>query len=329
MNPLQHWWPVARSEELESRPLARTLLGTPLVLFRDANRSARALLDRCPHRHAPLSEGRIQKGEVVCGYHGWRFTADGECAEIPGLTCPSKSDMRFVASYSTREIHDLIWIRLNESVHEITSPSNTDCETDRFIMTAKVRSTIELAAENFLDATHTHFVHPGLVRRAGNRRRITAVVRRISDGIEAEYRDEGKQSGLISRWLESDRVSSWGRFRLPGVAEIEYRGRRGLTLMITAYLTPQDDQHLLIHALVATRCGVLPAWIKRAVLSRLFARVLAQDSEVLARQAENISRHAPAPFLDSSLDLLGPSIRRVLRGESLTSEVERSLEMWM
>lgn len=44
----------------------------------------RCFEDKCPHRNAPLSEGRIEDtGELLCAYHAWRFNGDGACTKIP------------------------------------------------------------------------------------------------------------------------------------------------------------------------------------------------------------------------------------------------------
>ena len=80
----RHWWVAGTSAELARRPIARTILGTPLVLFRTAGKAA-ALLDRCPHRNAPLSHGKIVEGLIECPYHGWAFDGAGECRRIPGM----------------------------------------------------------------------------------------------------------------------------------------------------------------------------------------------------------------------------------------------------
>src|SRR2546426_8057784 len=83
---LDWWYPACRGSDLRRRPLAITLLGTPVVLWRDAAGTPRALVDRCPHRNAPLSLGRLQgDGSLECGYHGWRFSGDGHCVAVPGL----------------------------------------------------------------------------------------------------------------------------------------------------------------------------------------------------------------------------------------------------
>lgn len=86
-NP-QGWLPLALSSQVTAQaPLARRCCGREYVLFRDADGSARILEDRCAHRKAPLSLGRITpEGWLECPYHGWRYSgATGDCMQIPNL----------------------------------------------------------------------------------------------------------------------------------------------------------------------------------------------------------------------------------------------------
>ena len=68
-----------------TRPSAFTLLGEQLVLWRDGQGEWQAYADRCPHRLAPLSEGRVtEEGMLECPYHGWAFGGpQGGCTIIP------------------------------------------------------------------------------------------------------------------------------------------------------------------------------------------------------------------------------------------------------
>src|SRR5262245_26076824 len=80
----RHWYVACRSGALGRRPVARTVLGVPLVLFRDAAGGAAALLDRCPHRNVPLSLGHVvPEGHLECAYHGWQFDGTGRCRLVP------------------------------------------------------------------------------------------------------------------------------------------------------------------------------------------------------------------------------------------------------
>jgi phenylpropionate dioxygenase-like ring-hydroxylating dioxygenase large terminal subunit len=76
-NDLQWWYPVADAATLGDAPVALTLMGMPLVLWRDAKGAPVVLDDRCPHRGARLS------GEIECPYHGWRFDQSGRCVAVP------------------------------------------------------------------------------------------------------------------------------------------------------------------------------------------------------------------------------------------------------
>jgi phenylpropionate dioxygenase-like ring-hydroxylating dioxygenase large terminal subunit len=82
----KHWYAVGVADSLDSgRPHAIQLLGRHLVLWYDkAEQQWRVFDDACPHRFAPLSEGRIEKdSSLQCAYHGWRFNGSGACTLIP------------------------------------------------------------------------------------------------------------------------------------------------------------------------------------------------------------------------------------------------------
>ncbi len=334
IDPKRYWWPLAPLAELDAgKPVARTLHGVPLVLFRNVDGQPSVLHDRCPHRHAPLSCGKVHHGEVTCPYHGWRFSGDGRCTDVPGMIYEG-SHQPLVSTLAARTVHGLVWgcATPGRTTPEPIAPAIVD-DVDWFFMTDTVQCDIADAAENFLDGFHTHFVHAGWIRRDNKRQSVKAEVRRLTDGIEVRYSEEGLQSGFISTLLEGSRTESFGRFHLPGTAEIEYRGKRGLNLLITAWLTPEMTGRLRIHARVATRRGITPAWLKWVFLRRLFGVILQQDKTILEQVRVNIARfdemELKAPLLDTPLDLLGPLIRRLLAGKSLDDSVERVLICWI
>ena len=83
--PTHPWYRACRSNDLGSQPVAVTLNGTDIVLFRDDGHAAHALLDRCAHREVPLSQGRVDNGCLQCSFHGWRFDGSGHQVKIPGF----------------------------------------------------------------------------------------------------------------------------------------------------------------------------------------------------------------------------------------------------
>lgn len=78
------WYLAAWSGDIKPGELfPRTLLDRPLVFFRNSAGAVFALDDRCPHRFAPLSMGKLDNDRVRCGYHGLEFDSSGACVRNP------------------------------------------------------------------------------------------------------------------------------------------------------------------------------------------------------------------------------------------------------
>ncbi|EIP87900.1 Rieske (2Fe-2S) domain-containing protein [Burkholderia humptydooensis MSMB43] len=109
------WLPLALSEQVSARaPLGVVCMGQPLVLYRDASGAARAMEDRCAHRRAPLSLGRVTPdGRLQCGYHGWIYDgASGACVAIPNLSQGEPVPPHYaVRAYETFERDGYVWGR--------------------------------------------------------------------------------------------------------------------------------------------------------------------------------------------------------------------------
>lgn len=102
------WYAVAAAAEVGAQPLARTVLGTGLVLYRTSAGDAVALRDRCPHRSAPLSLGSVAGDTLECPYHGLRFDRTGRCVRVPGQARIPPAAC--VKSYPVRECYGLVFV---------------------------------------------------------------------------------------------------------------------------------------------------------------------------------------------------------------------------
>lgn len=159
--PRNMWWVAAHSSEVTEKPLARWILERPVVLYRGENGAPAALDDRCPHRWAPLSEGRVSGNEIVCPYHGMEFGADGICTKVPTQKMMPKNAA--VRSYPVRESGAFIWIWMGD-------PEAIDAEPVDMSYTAnpdwsvvngyyEVDANWVMIRENVLDLTHIAFLH--------------------------------------------------------------------------------------------------------------------------------------------------------------------------
>jgi phenylpropionate dioxygenase-like ring-hydroxylating dioxygenase large terminal subunit len=107
------WYVATWSKDLVDNPMARTLLGEEVVLFRGRGGAPAAIADRCPHRAAPLSRGVCIEGTLQCGYHGLRFDKSGNCIHVPGQShIPMGASVR---SYPVHERWQAVWIWMGDS----------------------------------------------------------------------------------------------------------------------------------------------------------------------------------------------------------------------
>ncbi len=78
------WIRLAKVADIPEDEGLEIQLGTQeLALFKEGE-NVFCLENSCPHRGAALAEGRIQDGEVICPWHGWRFSlSNGACSSLP------------------------------------------------------------------------------------------------------------------------------------------------------------------------------------------------------------------------------------------------------
>jgi len=102
------WFQVAWSAELpEGGVLARRYFDSDLVLFRQASGDVRMLDAHCPHLGAHLGEGGWVEGEnIVCPFHGWRWSGDGRNTEIPYSDRPNRGQR--LRCWEVREFGGLV-----------------------------------------------------------------------------------------------------------------------------------------------------------------------------------------------------------------------------
>jgi vanillate O-demethylase monooxygenase subunit len=159
------WYVAAEPEELVDHLCARTILNRRIVLFRTDSGKVVALDDRCPHRYAPLSKGRIE-GEIIrCGYHGACFDENGYCVSIPGQDKVSTSPV--LKSYPLIEKYGYIWIwpgapkeaDKGESIPEGFYIGDDPAWRGRKENILSLRGYYELINDNLFDVTHAEWVH--------------------------------------------------------------------------------------------------------------------------------------------------------------------------
>lgn len=225
------WHVVAFSSDVADGQLVATqLLGEELVLWRHAG-DVHAWKDLCIHRGSRLSKGWVVDGNVVCPYHGWRYNGDARCVLIPAhpdLTPPPKAR---AFAHRVTERYGFIWASLGEPPHDVPAFAETGQAEFRLFHAGPYlfRANVFRSVENFIDATHFPFVHPGMNGVLNTPDRIEDYD--VFDGPE----HEGPRTGPVIVF------QPYGDHRqLPVRADYRYRCLRPTTAYFQKYVRITD-----------------------------------------------------------------------------------------
>ena len=329
-----YWYIAARSSELRRRPIARSVEGEPLVLFRDTAGRPQALIDRCAHRGMALSHGRVVRDCIECPYHGWQYDGAGTLRKVPAQCDGPLPQAKTMISYPVVEREEHVWVWLGQEPPQrepFHFPRYGEPGWTTFFMHTRFEAPVEACLENFLDVPHTQTVHPGLFR--GKAQRPTRVrVRRLPDGVQAEFLDEQPLEGLGPRLLfpRDTVLEHTDRFILPAITRVDYRFGEKYAFIITSQCTQRDEYTVDVTTAITWRLP-MPAWLIRPLLRWYCRRVIRQDVKILKVQGEQMRKHG-VTLLSTPADVLGVHIRGLRRqaaeglapavdGGDVTSEV--------
>lgn len=202
------------------KPVPITIFQRHFVLFRDPVTSLYVVMDdMCPHRAAPLSEGRlfIRKSEdapdetiLECGYHGWRFDCTGRCVDIPvaELTkrIPETADIGglYATAVSRQGLVFMFWgDRKKAGEVTVPVPPELEVEDDGIVFFRNSRRRFPISApvimENVADPAHVPWSHHGTGQ--GDRNKVG----RDGGGVVEE--DRVKEGYMRARFMRSKKNS--------------------------------------------------------------------------------------------------------------------------
>ncbi|MEO1508909.1 MAG: Rieske 2Fe-2S domain-containing protein, partial [Cyanobacteria bacterium J06633_23] len=239
------WYPVHYVEDLDkTKPTRFTLLGQAVVIWWEpTSQTWSVLADQCPHRLAPLSEGRINEaGQLECPYHGWAFSGAGQCEHIPQQPTDSKahlSNRACVTSMPTAVRQGLLFVYpgkvANAAQVEIPIIEAVEEEPDGWVMLNTFRDLPYDALtllENVLDASHIPYTHHKTVGKREN-----------AAPMQMDILASGKQ-GFQGIWPEGPRKGALGTqhttFVAPGLMYHDLTSKQFGRTLTVVYATPMQ-----------------------------------------------------------------------------------------
>jgi phenylpropionate dioxygenase-like ring-hydroxylating dioxygenase large terminal subunit len=242
-NSQEAWYPIYYVDDLDQNKLTRfTLLEKDLVIWWDKTIAGwRVFADQCPHRLAPLSEGRVnEQGLLECPYHGWAFAGSGNCEIIPQQPSEGKAhttSRACVKAYPTAIAQGLLFVypgnqeNATQTPIPIIEPLETD--TEEWVCLNIFRDLPYDALtllENVIDASHIPYTHHKTV---GNRANAAP--------LDLEITESDKQ-GFKGIWAEGPRKGKLGTqyttFTAPCLIWHDLTSKRFGRTLTVVYATP-------------------------------------------------------------------------------------------
>lgn len=161
MFPKNTWYVACTPDEVQDKPLGRTICGQPIAFYRGHENRIAAVEDFCPHRGAALSLGSVQDGNLMCGYHGLIMGCDGKAVSMPmqrvsGFPC--------IKSYPVVERHGFIWLWPGDPAQadDALIPHLEWADNPEWAFGGglyHIACDYRLMIDNLMDLTHEAYVH--------------------------------------------------------------------------------------------------------------------------------------------------------------------------
>jgi phenylpropionate dioxygenase-like ring-hydroxylating dioxygenase large terminal subunit len=224
------WYMAAWDYELnDGKLLPRMLLGERVLLYRGESGTVAALNDRCPHRGALLSDGRLEGDSVRCMYHGIKFERSGKCLEIPGQEMiPPKVRVR---GYPTVESDHIIWIWMGDPAKADPAlvpslPYLSDPAWKGIPAYLHYDASYLLIVDNLSDFSHLAFVHTNTLGGSEEYAYVThPTLERLELGFRTERWHLGAEPPPFHKKVIRDKTSKLDRrniatMKIPGIFDM-------------------------------------------------------------------------------------------------------------
>ena len=319
------WYPVHYVEDLDpTRPTRFTLLDQDIVIWWEPQAATwRVFADQCPHRLAPLSEGRINEaGQLECPYHGWAFSGEGACEHIPQAAADSEAltSNRACAKSMPTTVHQgllFVYPGKAENAAQVPVPGIDPLveEPDGWVLLNTFRDLPYDALtllENVLDASHIPYTHHKTVGKREN-----------AAPMEMEVLESGKQ-GFKGIWPEGPRKGKLGTqhttFIAPAMMYHDLTSKQFGRTLTVVYATPMRKGECRLFArfpfkfsskLPSFFIKLTPRWYSHVGNNRVLEddQIFLHLQERLLEQAGNKS-YAQACYLPTPADRYVMAFRR-------------------
>jgi vanillate O-demethylase monooxygenase subunit len=324
------WYVAAWDSEVDRSPIARTICGEPIMMYRKLDRSLVAMRDACPHRLLPLSMGIKEGDSIRCRYHGLLIGSDGRAEEMP-LRNDTVNRSICVQVYPVVERHRFIWVWIGDpsQADPQTIPNLWPCSQAGWTFDGgyfRMACDYRLLVDNLMDLTHETYVHEGSI---GQRELMEApietrvegdevIVTRWMPGIDAPpfWRGALKRGGPVDRWQICHFLEPSNVIIDVGVAPVEAGATveqhdQGVRGFVIDAMTPENDTSTHYFWGMARNFDIDDAGFT-ARFKKQQGGVFMEDVEVLEAQQRSISANPDLKLRAYAIDQGGVKARMII-----------------
>ena len=336
------WYVGAWPEELASGLMARTIMNEPIAFFRDAQGKANAVEDRCCHRGAALTDGKVIETGLQCGYHGLVFNGKGQCVEIPGQAAiPPMANIKY---YPVVERQGFIWIWMGEASLADESkiidwPFHDDAKKypHRKAM-LPIKANYLMMIDNLMDLTHLGYVHSKTI--GGNPKahvnadmntvrteRGCMLTRWMMDTLPPPTYLKGVPfAGRVDRWQEFEYVLPGSVLQWSGALDVgknarENRDQFGVHLRLYHAITPETESSSHYLFSVGAHFAQDNPEIVETIFNDTYPTFI-EDVEIMGNQQARIDLDPERPLLNIKAD---NALHHARRAFNAAYEAERTM----
>ena len=244
------WYVILDSKELKKGKLLRIRrLNLDLALWRDQDNNVCCIADKCCHRGASLSCGKIVNGNLECPFHGFLYNKSGQVTCIPANGRNTAVPSAFnVPSYHILDAHGFIWMWWGDVDKNEKEPFFFK-ELDNFSWSGfKDHWNVHYsrAIENQLDVVHVPFVHKTTIGR-GNKTLVNGPVVTMEDEMITFYvnnvADDGKSVPLKADEIKNYTSLFHLQFHFPNI----WQNFISEKIRAFAAFVPVDEENTVIY----------------------------------------------------------------------------------
>ncbi|WP_245646777.1 aromatic ring-hydroxylating dioxygenase subunit alpha [Sphingomonas soli] len=331
------WYVAAWDSEVDRTPLARTICGEPIMLYRKLDRSVVAMRDACPHRLLPLSMGYKEGDSIRCRYHGLLLSPDGCATEMP---IKSERVPKAICAqlYPVIERHRFIWIWVGDAAKADPAliPDFWPCSAPGWTFDGgynHVRCDYRLMIDNLMDLSHETYVHQGSIGQPEiNETPIETEVdgdevrvRRWMAGIDPPpfWRDALKADGPVDRWQICHFLAPSNVLIDVGVAPVEAGATpehhdQGVRGFVVDAMTPESETATHYFWGMARNFDIDDAGFTARFKAQQ-GQVFDEDVEVLEAQQRSIDANPDMKLRGYSIDV-GTVRARAIISKAIAAE---------